>query len=106
MARDLFGIALFIVIYVTVFMAVFGIVMAAGDSSGQSRALERIAAVVVAILSFPLISPFLYIGALSSAIVDVGTVLRLAILNGLFWGFLLASVRRKLLKRSGRTRLF
>src|ERR1700756_1537984 len=99
MARNILGVAVFTLVYVAVFMAVFWIAVAADDSSGQNRALAKIAAVVVAILSFPLIALFLYVGALSSAIGDVPTILRLAILNGLFWGVLLALLRRKLLKR-------
>jgi hypothetical protein len=103
MARNIFGVALFTVIYVVVFMAVLWIAMAAGEGNGP---LATLSAVAFAILSFPLVTPFLYIDSLGSAIGDVPTVIRLAILNGLLWGCYLAWVRRKMLKRLGKTRLF
>jgi hypothetical protein len=102
MARDIFGVALFTVIYVVVFMAVLWLAMVAGEGHGP---LATLSAVAFAILSFPLVTPFLYMDSLGSAIGDVSTIIRLAILNGLFWGCFLAWVRRRLLNRLGRTRL-
>jgi hypothetical protein len=102
-ARDLFGALVIAAIYFAVFMAFFWIAMVLGE--GPPGRLERIVTAVVAILSFPSISPFLYVDSLTSAIADQATLIRLAILNGLLWGFFIVWVRRKLLNRLGQTRL-
>ena len=100
LVRDLFGALVIAVIYFAVFMAVFWIAMALGE--GPPGPSEKIATVVVAILSFPVISPFLYLDWLA---LSIGDIIRLAFLNGLLWGSFIVWVHRKLLNRTGRTRL-
>jgi hypothetical protein len=103
MARDLFGIAVITVIYCAVFMAVLWIAMA-GEGHGPMTTLS---AVTVAILSFPLITPFLYLDSFFPIIAHepVRALIRLAFLNGLLWGALIVWVHRKILNRIGKTRL-
>jgi hypothetical protein len=105
MVRDVFGALVIAVIYCALFMAVLWIAMALGD--GPHGTLQRIVIVVLAILSFPLIAPFLYFDWLSPLAAQdfVGAMIRFAFLNGLIWGFIIVWVHRKLLKRLGRTRL-
>jgi hypothetical protein len=104
MARDLFGIAVITVIYCAVFLALFWIAMAAGEGHGP---LATLSAGTVAILSFPLISPFLYFDSFFRVIAQepVRALIRLAFLNGLLWGSFIVWAHRKMLKRLGRTRL-
>jgi hypothetical protein len=98
MARDFFGALVIAVIYCALFLAVFWI-----GIEGPPGPLQKIVTVVVAILSFPLISLFLY---LASPALSIGDVIRLAVLNGLLWGSAIVWAHRKLLNRLGRTRLF
>jgi hypothetical protein len=106
-ARDAFGAIVIALVYCAVFMAVFWVVMTLGDSSGTQGPLQRFAAAVLAVLGFPVISPFLYFNWFSRLMLHefLGAMIRLAFLNGLLWGVVLVWAHRKLLNRLGRTRL-